>query len=368
MLLRCQHDVKGYNATSVLFPEVLLKQRVTCANEVDVRRFLHRRLETIHLPGYASLGLDEVDLCQELIGIEHLAYMRPDTLRHLREDTDNLLPLLTFELPDLVVCFYHLCWLDIHSAPRSALIVDDTRDLSFQSRGHRDDKAPVTHGGSSILIYDALALSGVKDAIENTRHGTCRMRHLATDIQQLRRGVVADVTKLINNLVDLLDDDRERRDTVSEIVESRIIPVLQHNVTVVVLVGQLLTTIEKLHEIVDCLQRAAQIEELALLHPCVLQSDSFQAVAHIEETRERKIVFLLPYPSHLAKFLHPCVYLFRILGERHLLHQAFAQCREACAAQLVFYLVKSYLLFKILWVYHNNIYLRPNQATSLHLP
>ena len=78
------------------------------------------------------------------------------------------------------------------------------------------------------------------------------------------------MAELVKDLVDLLDDDREGRYAVSKVVQRRIVPPLQHDIAAVVLVGQLLAAIEKLHQTVYGLQRAAQVKEVALFHPRVL--------------------------------------------------------------------------------------------------
>ena len=168
VLFGSQHDVERHDAPPVLFLKMLLKQRVARSDEVDIRRSFHLRLKAVHRPRHTRLSLDEVDLSQELIGVEHLANMGSDALRHLRQDADNLLTLLAFKFTDLVVGFHHFRGFNINRAARSALVVNNTRDLSFQSRSHRNDETPVAHSRSGILVHDTLALCRVEDTVEDT--------------------------------------------------------------------------------------------------------------------------------------------------------------------------------------------------------
>ena len=279
-------------------------------------------------------------------GVEYLSHMGPDALGHLCENMDYLMSLISLQLTYLVVGLHHLRRLYIDGLSRCTLIVDDTRNLALHPRRDGNDKSSVANSGCDILVNDALALRRVQDAVQNARHRPCHTRHLTADTQQLGRGVIADMTELIHDLVYLLDEDGEGSHTVGKVVEGGIVP--HGNLRN----GILLATVEELHQVIDGLQRALQVKELVLFHPGILHTHPLDAVAHVEDISQGEVVTLLANTPHLAYLLHPGVYLLAVVRESHLGDKAFAKGGQAVGSEHVTHLAKAKLSLEIIGIYH----------------
>ena len=92
---------------------------------------VHLRLKGLRQCRPFTLGLDEVDLCQELVGVENLFHVWAHLVGKYGEDADNLAPLLSFQLAHLVVGLHYFGWFDKYRLTCGRLIMDDTIDATF---------------------------------------------------------------------------------------------------------------------------------------------------------------------------------------------------------------------------------------------
>ena len=154
--------------------------------------------------------------------------MGPNARRHHSEDAYDLLPFFCLQLPDAVIGLHDLCGLYIHRAAGGTLVMDDTLYLPLH-RGHDgNDQTAVTQSGCHVFLDDAVALRRPQDAVEYAGDRTGHGRQLLSDAEQLRRGVVAQVSELVNDLVDLLHKNGKCRHAVGQVVQGRILPFLQY--------------------------------------------------------------------------------------------------------------------------------------------
>ena len=130
---------------------------------IDVGLVVHRGLKSLRKPRPFCLGVYQVDLCQQLVGVENIVDVRPYFTSKHRQDADHLPALLSFQLTYLVVGFHHFGRLDKHGLSRGTLIMYDTVDPALHRGSHRQHQSSVAHGGGSILIHQSVLLGCVQD-------------------------------------------------------------------------------------------------------------------------------------------------------------------------------------------------------------
>ena len=84
----------------------------------------------------------------------------------------------------------------------------------------------------------------------------------------------------------------------------------------------------------------------------VLQTDTADSLADIEEILHGEVVFLLLQPTELAYLCQPLVHLRSVCGEGHLIHLFLAECAEAALLQEPAYLVETKLMFEVIRINH----------------
>ena len=134
------------------------KQRVARLNPVDYWFALHLWFKGFHLVGKRSLSLNEVNLGEEAIAVEKFSHVWAHFLGKLCENAYYLLSLLVLQFAYAVVCFNYLSRFNIYRASCGTLVVHNTRNLAFQSRGNRYYEATVAHGWGSILVNHSFHL------------------------------------------------------------------------------------------------------------------------------------------------------------------------------------------------------------------
>ena len=162
-----------------------LQQRMARLYPVDVRTVDGLGLIGAVLLREQCLGMDEVYVGKETVGVEHRPDIRSDDLGDLGEDAHYLTALVALQLTDAVVGLHDLCGLDIYRLARGALVMDDTRYLSLQSRCHRDDKTAVANCRRDILLDDTLALRRSQDAVQRTGDGALGAGQLTAYLVEL---------------------------------------------------------------------------------------------------------------------------------------------------------------------------------------
>ena len=132
---------------------------------VDVRLVFQRWLEGLRQLSPVRLCLNQVYLCQELVGVQYLFHVGAHLVGEHRQDADDLPPLLCLQLSHFVVRLYHLGRLDEHRLTCSRLVVYDAVDAPFHLRGHGNHQSPVAHSWSCVLIHKAVLLCCVQYSI-----------------------------------------------------------------------------------------------------------------------------------------------------------------------------------------------------------
>ena len=100
---------------------------------VELWLWLHFGLEGLGELGKFCLGVYEVYLCQEIVGVEYLADVWPHLVCEHGEYPYHLSPLCCLQLAHLVVGLHHFGWLDEDGLSRCRLVVYYAVDLSLHS-------------------------------------------------------------------------------------------------------------------------------------------------------------------------------------------------------------------------------------------
>ena len=95
------------------------------------------RLEGFRQLSPFSLGIYEVNLCQEMVGVDDLRHVRAHLIGKYRQDADDLAPFFGFQLAHLVVGFHHFSRFDEYGLSSSRLIVHDTIDAALHRGSYR---------------------------------------------------------------------------------------------------------------------------------------------------------------------------------------------------------------------------------------
>ena len=117
------------------------------------------RLNGIQPFGQTNLGLNEINVGKQAEGVDDVRYGRAHHVTELGEDANDFTPFLVFQFADIVISLNNLGRFNIHSSPRSRLIMDDARHTTFQSRSHRYHQTTVTHRGCNVLFDKPVTLS-----------------------------------------------------------------------------------------------------------------------------------------------------------------------------------------------------------------
>ena len=119
---------------------------------------LHYGFEGLRQCRPFGFGLNEVDLCQELVGVENLFYVRAYLVSKDGKDADDLPSLLCFQLAHLVVGLHHFGWFDEHGLTCCTLIVNDTIDTTLHLWRYWQYQSSVAHCGGCVLLHESVFL------------------------------------------------------------------------------------------------------------------------------------------------------------------------------------------------------------------
>ena len=84
----------------------------------------------------------------------------------------------------------------------------------------------------------------------------------------------------------------------------------------------------------------------------VFQTYALDALTHVEEVLHGEVVLLLLQSSELAYLHQPLADRAEICGEGYFVDLFLAQSAQAALAEQAANLVKSYLMFEVVWVNH----------------
>ena len=158
-------DNVEWDGLLALFLQRQLQQGVNGVNPVQMGLGLHFGLESLRQLGQFRLGVDQVYLCQELVGVENIVHMGPELVGKHGEYAYDLASLGSLQLAHLVVGLYYLCRLNKHGLSRGRLIVHNTAYLSLHARRYGNHQSTVANGGCHILVHQPVFLGGVQYSI-----------------------------------------------------------------------------------------------------------------------------------------------------------------------------------------------------------
>ena len=129
---------------------------------------------TTYLLCKSRLGLYQVNLRQELVGLQQLRQKRAQPAGELRQDADDLTPLLPLQFADAVVGLHHLRRFNENGLARCRLVVHDPLYLSLVGRVDGDHQPSVAHAGCHIFVHISFRLCLAQDGVEAARDAAGR--------------------------------------------------------------------------------------------------------------------------------------------------------------------------------------------------
>ena len=322
-LLLVQLDVERYYLF-IMFCQGELEQRMDGGGPLQYLFVLKIRLNGFYLNGKMRLGTDKVDFCQKFIRLQNGWNLRTDGSRELREDTDNLPTFFAFQFTDAVVGFHHFGRLDEDRLTRGRFIVYDTFYLALQTRSNGNHQTSVAHGRSHILVHIAFGLCCTENGMEASGDASCGMCQFPTDAEQFRRGIVAYLSELVENVVDSADELRKYHDVACQITQIRV-----GGDTTFLFAFFAGSALQEAHDVADGLQGTSQVEQFLFFHVHAFHPDAFQRGAYIKEILVGKIVFFLNDADELCYFFQTSVDFIVRFGEGHVVHPFLPQGAEA---------------------------------------
>lgn len=164
----------------------------------------------INIPGKDGLGTNKVEQAQHLVSVEQLIDMRPDNARELGENAYYLPLHLTLGLADVIVGFNHLLGLNEDGAPAGTLVMHDAFYLALVHGRDGDYQAPVAHAGSGVLIKIAVLAACVYHLAHEPVDARCGAGDGLSQLLQQWRGVVFDISILVEHSTYFGHDIRKR--------------------------------------------------------------------------------------------------------------------------------------------------------------
>ena len=128
---------------------------------VDHRLSLHFGFEGLGQFGQFGLGIDQVNLCQEVVGIEDFRHVGSELIAEHRQDADDFATLCRLQFAHLVISLHHFGRLDEHCLSRGRLVVYDTADLALYARGDGYHQSAVANGRRHVLVHQSVFLGSV---------------------------------------------------------------------------------------------------------------------------------------------------------------------------------------------------------------
>ncbi len=112
----------------------------------------------IHPVCHHDFGSQEVDVGKKRVRSGYVTYVGTDCLGELCQYPDSLFLLRSLQFTYPVVRLDHLTRFYKRGLSRRTLVVDDSRNLPFQGRRHRDDQSAVTQCGTCVLVNQTVLL------------------------------------------------------------------------------------------------------------------------------------------------------------------------------------------------------------------
>ena len=170
-----------------------------------------------------------------------------------------------------------------------------------------------------------------------------------SDARQRHRGRILDLSKLVEDGVDAADHGGEGHNALSQPMQGRVGHRWLESLSLRIFI---IVPRKVSHDVCNRFERPPQIPHLIFFQMGILQPDSHDGLANVEEKLHGKIVLLFFQATELPYLVEPFVYLTAIGGEGYFVYLFLAQCAEAAAFQLTAYLVETKLMFEVVRINH----------------
>ena len=158
-----------------------------------------------HVESHKGLGTDEIDLAEELRGLQQLGQIGAQEICELGEDAGDLGLLVLVQLVETVVHLHNLNRLYEDSLAAGALVVHYAGDAVFVDRRHGDKHHAVPHRHSGIFLHITVALGLLEDGRSDLRDSFFLLFDETADARQSLGSVVADIAVTVYDGVDAAD-------------------------------------------------------------------------------------------------------------------------------------------------------------------
>ena len=218
----------------------------------------------------------------------------------------------------------------------------DAAYAPLQALRHRYHQSAVAYGRCHVLVYKSLALCIPQYAVQRARDASLGARQFTADVGQFGRRAVLDFPELVEYAVYGLHELRKRLYALGQSVQGGV------GMFVPVAVG----AVQVVHDAADCVQRAAQVEQLAFVHVGALKAKAAHRLPYVEEILHGEVVGFFLQSAELPHLCQPFVDDSGICRRLHDVNQFLAQRTKASLAQQRPYFVEADFAFKCFRVNH----------------
>ena len=290
---------------------VEIEQRMPRVEPVDLGDAVHDGTSRVQRQCETCLGADEVDACQEPIGVDERIQLGAYHIGKAGQYLLYLVPLGELQFAKVVVQFHHLRGLQIGGLPRRRLVVDKALNLATVGVEHRYHHAPVADSHLGILGCPAFMLGACQLTADLYVHVVALLGHLPADVQQGVRRVVVYLALVVDNLVQCLGDSGVEFHTCRQFVQHRV----AHRVV----------AHQKTQALPDGVQRAFEVEQCLQLYHRVAHTQACQLLSEVYKVLRREAVLQHQYLAKLLGLLQLAHHAVVAVRERHLAHHAHCQ-------------------------------------------
>ena len=355
LLLVVEQDVEGHHG-AVGLPVAQIEQRMTGLHPVGDVLLGKAGHDAVDFARKTHLGLQEVNLAQEVVAAEQIVNLGTDEVGDGGEDADDLLSLLALEFADVVVGLHHFGGLHKDGLARGGLVVDDAAQLSLGGCRNGDDQTAVAHGRCRVLIDHPFGLGVAEDAVEQTTYRRKMLPDVPPDLGQVGTGIVAYLAVGCQRQLDLTHQGGEGHDVLRQrLQKGEALGETGGERTALHGIGDAhllaFAWVEIAGEGLDGAQASQQVEQVGCLHVGACQPYPLEGRSQVEEAvGGERLGGLFDERLHLGKQGKLVLEGTPIGHERHGIGPLGTQRTERSTAHHAPDLVESELLFKVLWI------------------
>ena len=186
----------------LLAPESLRQQRMKRMTQHQTVVQRHDGLSGHVLNGPTCLGTYSIDLSKILACRCYRLGIGAQLLGKFGQKTHNLATLGILQLAELIIKLNNLYGLYIKCFTRSRLVMNKTTELTLITGRYRNNGPTITYRHHGVGIDNTGTFGIVEHLIQALGNLSLMLAYGSTYLQQLGRGAIANLTIVINQLID----------------------------------------------------------------------------------------------------------------------------------------------------------------------